>query len=325
MRTAFETWIRVPLIFVVGTACSEPTDRVAPYADSILGLPIDTSRTAFLTRSGDYPRRVRGFGRSGSGDPSAVAHSTALQCLGDLFSWDDTPLDAKRRVAKNVQEHNPGFRFIDMVGTRSVDGVERHLAVFRHELTSLEFVAIPGIAPGKHSNSRMEHPAGVRPYFFARTELTRSAVAATMHSSVEQDAGDSELPSTGQSAGWIGDFCARTGLDVPDPRQWEHAARAGTTQDTLWGDCGDPAAWANVGATRIQPVGRLKQNAFGLYDIIGNAWELTRDRDERGQPWVLRGSSYTNDASRATFSARVRLGDGLEHAHVGFRPVRIIR
>jgi formylglycine-generating enzyme required for sulfatase activity len=110
--------------------------------------------------------------------------------------------------------------------------------------------------------------------------------------------------------------------------EWEYAYRAGTTTEFFWGDKPeDMCAYANGGDLAMQkhfprwpavncddgyvdtaPVGSFKPNAFGLYDMAGNAWEWTEDcyaptyaatpRD--GKPYeetncvnrVLRGGSW---------------------------------
>lgn len=79
--------------------------------------------------------------------------------------------------------------------------------------------------------------------------------------------------------------------------EWEYAARAGTDTSRFWGDAPDAACpFANVadraskrrfpkwefhdcedGFAGTAPVGSFKPNAFGLYDMIGNAWEWCED------------------------------------------------
>jgi formylglycine-generating enzyme required for sulfatase activity len=67
--------------------------------------------------------------------------------------------------------------------------------------------------------------------------------------------------------------------------EWEYAARAGTATSYFWGsDPRDLCEYANGNGTTCQdgyddtaPVGSYKPNAFGLYDMAGNAWEWVQD------------------------------------------------
>ena len=68
---------------------------------------------------------------------------------------------------------------------------------------------------------------------------------------------------------------------LPTEAQWEFACRAGTATKYWTGDKGEDlaqAAWFKQNAKGLpQPVGTLKPNPFGLYDIHGNIWEWVHD------------------------------------------------
>jgi formylglycine-generating enzyme required for sulfatase activity len=83
-------------------------------------------------------------------------------------------------------------------------------------------------------------------------------------------------------------YCESIGARVPQEAEWEYAARAGSTTYHYWGEeIDDRYLWYfNNTDQRPEPVGRKLPNAWGLYDMEGNAME-----------WVQRGahSSITRD------------------------------
>ncbi len=128
--------------------------------------------------------------------------------------------------------------------------------------------------------------------------------------------------------------------------EWEYAARAGTTSAYNWGDeigtgnancdgCG--SQWDKK---ETSPSGSFKPNAFGLYDMSGNAFQWVQDcyhDDYNGAPtdgsaWpsencsgrVVRGGSWLFDPRNVRSAARDRLPAGIRNLTLGFRVGRTL-
>jgi formylglycine-generating enzyme required for sulfatase activity len=88
-------------------------------------------------------------------------------------------------------------------------------------------------------------------------------------------------------------YAAWAGKDLPTEAEWEFAARGGLKDaEFAWGNEFTPAGqhmantWQGAfphentqadGYARTSPVRAFPPNGYGLYDMIGNVWEWTRD------------------------------------------------
>jgi formylglycine-generating enzyme required for sulfatase activity len=139
-----------------------------------------------------------------------------------------------------------------------------------------------------------------------------------------------------------------TGYRLPTEAEWEFACRAGTATKYWTGDKDEDlpqACWfdANAGG-RTHPVGELKANPFGLFDIHGNVWEWVQDWWEptyygqfQGKPAldpngpssagslrVLRGGCWHDPASFCQASSRFANDPTSRNYYPGFRVALVV-
>ena len=110
---------------------------------------------------------------------------------------------------------------------------------------------------------------------------------------------------------------------LPNEKEWEYVARAGSADNYWWGnDVGNGKAncaycgskWSNQSTA---PVKSFRANSFGLFDTVGNVWEITQGKDI-----VARGGSWNFAPKLARTSVRLELSDSFRSNYIGFRALR---
>jgi formylglycine-generating enzyme required for sulfatase activity len=175
-------------------------------------------------------------------------------------------------------------------------------------------------------------------------EVTQAQYQAIMGENPSQTKGDA-LPVHNLPWQSAQEFCEKAGkqsgheVQLPTEAQWEYACRAGTTTAYYSGDTIadlDKVAWhgGNSGH-QLHPGGQKLPNAWGLYDMLGNIREFTRDlydpapQEDATDPTgpnagdpkshVVRGGAYTALAATG-FTCRAALRRPTEAlAITGFR------
>jgi formylglycine-generating enzyme required for sulfatase activity len=167
-------------------------------------------------------------------------------------------------------------------------------------------------------DERPAHRVAITQAFsIGKYEITQEQWLAVMGRNPSQFEG-ADLPIDRVTWGEAVEFCRRlssmTGKTyrLPTEAEWEYACRAGSDGRWCFGD-GDADleqyAWfEDNGRRQSHPVGRLRANGWGVYDMHGNVWEWCSDwydavyynaspaSDPRGprtgENRVLRGGSY---------------------------------
>lgn len=183
-------------------------------------------------------------------------------------------------------------------------------------------------------------------FWMGKTEVTQAQWKSVMWNNPSKFEGD-DLPVVDMSWDECQQFCQNTGLQLPTEAQWEYACRAGSTGPYAGTGKLDEMGWYGgdlfSDSDGTHPVGTKQSNAWGLYDMHGNVWELCADWYDRhwydnyrsavmtdpvgpssGYYRVRRGGSWHNRADDCTSSARDDSDRSAGYDDIGFRVVRTL-
>lgn len=172
----------------------------------------------------------------------------------------------------------------------------------------------------RYESTRPEHTVGVGGCYMGRYEVTQGQWRAVMGENPSHFTGNDSLPveqvTWADAQRFVTLLSQLTGFlfRLPTEAEWEYAARGGNRADGQpYAGCDrnhlPEYAWFCVNSEgHTHPVGRLRPNALGLYDMGGNVAEWCSDwmapymeaaqKDPRGpkegDSRVLRGGHYNS-------------------------------
>lgn len=190
------------------------------------------------------------------------------------------------------------------------------------EMIAANMVRVPGgtymMWPTPYKTEEPGHWVEVESFLIGKYEVTQREYEAVMGSNPSYFRGDPNLPVEQVSWHDCQEFLRRLnaleGEEVyrlPTEAEWEYICLAGS--GNAYGFCDDDDrlsqyAWykENSGG-KTHPVGQLKQNPWGLYDIHGNVWEWCQDWHGDYPP-----GAFTTTTGRSMVSFRVLRGGGYD-------------
>jgi eukaryotic-like serine/threonine-protein kinase len=281
--------------------------------------------------------------------PTAVAPFDAEQAKQHQQEWADylgVPVEQEIIVGKDEDGQEVALTMVlippgeFMMGS-SEEERARFLEEARAGKESIAIIRIPSEGP--------QHRVRItRPFYLGKYEVTQAQWQAVLGNNPSQFKDNPMHPVEQVSWNDIQLFLAKVNeggsagpmeFALPTEAQWEYACRAGTTGYWHSGDSEDGLqhfGWhrRNSGG-KTHPVGELRSNRFGLYDMHNNVWEWCADwytadyyakspvDDPTGPSAdsrrVLRGGGWGSHPRHCRSAYRYDLPPGLRHYGLGFR------
>jgi formylglycine-generating enzyme required for sulfatase activity len=198
---------------------------------------------------------------------------------------------------------------------------EKHLTLPNGVDLALVYIPGGGFVMGSDQwvddeSSQPQHPVTIsRAFWLGKHELTQAQWKAVLQTNPSESKGDT-LPV--ESVSWddtkkflaaINQHLALSGenaLRLPTEAEWEYAARAGTEGNYSFSDTsrtlGQYAWYDRNSSGATHPVGQLRPNPWGVYDIYGNVAEWCEDSwhdDYKGAP--IDGTAWQSEDSDRVF------------------------
>ncbi len=164
----------------------------------------------------------------------------------------------------------------------------------------VEFVLISegeflmGSADGENDERPVHKVRISQPFYLGKYEVTQAQWEAVMGNNPSHfkgsffKKGDPNRPVENVSWEEVQEFIRKLNAKeggahyrLPTEAEWEYTCRAGSTTAYCFGDdeelLGEYAWYGENAGIQTHPVGQLKPNAWGLYDMHGNVWEWVQD------------------------------------------------
>ena len=182
----------------------------------------------------------------------------------------------------------------------------------------------------------VRHQVALKDFYIGETEVTQELWEAVMPKNRSKQQG-AKMPVEYITYDQCQEFIVRlnqlTGFvfRLPTEAEWEYAAKGGKkSKGYLYAGSNDPTKVAYTLEKDFddhhKPVGQLKPNELGLYDMSGNVWEFCDDwyrktPDSKPSRYfhVIRGGAYDCDTRYSRLTNRFMYDQRRRRMEVGFR------
>jgi formylglycine-generating enzyme required for sulfatase activity len=262
----------------------------------------------------------------------ADAHNSNwfINCQGQTFAIVDPPHTIQPGIETTGKDSTRTHRFA--IATTEVTVAQFH--VFRPDQTEDTDIAHDPECP--MNQLTWYDAAAYCNWLTDRENENRPETDHLRHCYLPWNVGDTTFDNV-RSVTIPADFLERTGYRLPTETEWDYVCKAGARTTYSFGMprelLGRYAWFASNSESRTWPVGQLRPNALGSFDMHGNIWEWCHDAyggNEVGNtgevstriPRVLRGGSFASVAQIITYPNEAAVPDFRELADFGFRPAR---
>jgi formylglycine-generating enzyme required for sulfatase activity len=171
-----------------------------------------------------------------------------------------------------------------------------------------------------------------KPFYIAQFKVTQAQYQRIMGKNPSQHAG-ADYPVDSVNWASAAEFCKKASektkktIALPTDVQWEFACRAGTATCCYWGDDVTSATlskycwWHDNAQLVTHPVGQKTPNAFGLYDMMGLAWEWVEGGGTKAANHPARGATFGSKEPMFRSSIRIDMDDAKVNDRFGMRVV----
>jgi formylglycine-generating enzyme required for sulfatase activity len=232
---------------------------------------------------------------------------------------------------------------------RPEEKMETEISAYHTNSIGMKFTLIPAgkfmMGSEKFKWSRPVHSVKIQTSFYLGIyQVTQREWKAIMGNNPSEFNGN-DLPVESISWNEVQDFIKKLNEKegtnkhrLPTEAEWEYAARAGTTTRYSFGDddskLGEYAWYSENSGNKTHPVGKKKENRWGLYDVHGNVWKWVQDewhdtyngaqddgsaRENGIDTYRNRGGSWFNYAWNCRSASRNYDVPGYRYLDLGFR------